>query len=115
MYCGFDIGGTKVLAPGGERGPTRASPVAERRAATVADGDALIATIEEMADALEAECGAAFSAVGVGIAGLVDAAGVLKYSPNIDGVLDLDVRRRLRARLQRPVVVENEATARGLG
>ena len=110
MYCGLDIGGTKVLGVAVHAGDP-VTPVAVRRGATIADGDALIETIERMVAELEAECATRFSAVGVGIAGLVDSAGVLKYSPNIDGVLDLDIRRRLRADLRRPVVVENEATA----
>ena len=110
MYCGLDIGGTKVLGVAVHPGdPT--TPVAVRRDATTADGDALIETITQMVASLESECGAPFSAVGVGIAGLVDSDGVLKYSPNIDGVLDLDLRRRLRSVWRRPVVVENEATA----
>ena len=110
MYCGLDIGGTKVLGVAVHPGdPTK--PVAVRRDATTADSEALVETITRMVAGLEHECGAAFSAVGVGIAGLVDSDGVLKYSPNIDGVLDLDLRRRLRAQWRRPVVVENEATA----
>ena len=110
MYCGLDIGGTKVL--GTAVHPTDPlTPVAVRRAATVADADTLISTMTDMIAALESDCGTPFSAVGVGIAGLIDAAGVLKYSPNIDGVVDFDLRRRLRADLRVPVVVENEATA----
>ena len=110
MYCGLDIGGTKVLGVAVQPGDLTA-PVAVRRDATTADSQTLIETITRMVAALEAECGTAFSAVGVGIAGLVDSHGVLKYSPNIDGVLDLDLRRRLRSQWRRPVVVENEATA----
>ena len=110
MFCGLDIGGTKVLGLA-VRPDDPVTPVAVRRTATVADGDALIGTMIETITGLEADCAEACSAVGVGIAGLVDSSGVLKYSPNIDGVLDLDIRRRLRAELRRPVVVENEATA----
>ena len=110
MYCGLDIGGTKVLGVAVHPGDLTA-PVAVRRDSTTADGNALIETITKMVAGLEAECDAAFSAVGVGIAGLVNSDGVLKYSPNIDGLLDLDIRRRLRAKWRRPVVVENEATA----
>ena len=110
MYCGLDIGGTKVLGVAVHPDdPT--TVVAARRHATIGDSDALISTMIEMVAALEADCGASFSAIGVGIAGLVDSTGVLRYSPNIDGVLDLDIGRRLRADLRRPVAVENEATA----
>ncbi len=110
MFCGFDIGGTKVLALA-VRPEDPTTPLAVRRTATIADGDALINTMTEMIAGLEADCNEACSAVGVGIAGLVDATGVLKYSPNIDGLLDLDIRRRLRAESRRPVMVENEANA----
>ena len=110
MYCGFDIGGTKILGVAVRPGdPTR--PVAVRRQSTIPDSDTLIETIKEMVLALEADCAVPCAAVGVGIAGLVDSTGVLKYSPNIAGVVDLDIRRRLRAELRRPVVVENDATA----
>ena len=110
MYCGLDIGGTKVLGVAVHPDdPT--TVVAARRDATIADSDALISTIVEMVRSLESDCETTFSAIGVGIAGLVDPTGVLRYSPNIDGVLNLDIRRRLRAALRRPVAVENEATA----
>lgn len=110
MYCGFDVGGTKILGVA-IHADNPVSPIAQRRAPTVPDGDGLIAAICEMTASLERDCGASFSAVGVGVAGLVDAAGVLRYSPNIDGVEDLDVRGRLRAALRRRVIVENDATA----
>lgn len=110
MYCGLDIGGTKVLGIAVHPSDP-VTPVALRRAPTVADSDGLVSVMREMIDGLEADCEARFSAIGVGIAGLVDSTGVLKYSPNIDGVVDLDVRRRLCTDLRRPVVVENEATA----
>ena len=110
MFCGFDIGGTKILGVAVDPDDP-ATVLAVRRGATVADGDDLIEAVSAMTAALEDACDVTFSAVGVGIAGLVDSGGVLKYSPNIDGVLDLDVRRRLRADLKRPVIVENDATA----
>ena len=110
MYCGFDIGGTKALGVAVRPGEP-SSPSAVRREPTTPDGDALIETVEKMVAALEADCDEPCAAVGVGIAGIVDYSGVLRYSPNIDGVVDLDVRRRLRACLRRPVVVENDATA----
>ncbi|MCY4069310.1 MAG: ROK family protein [Acidimicrobiaceae bacterium] len=110
MFCGLDIGGTKVLGLAvSPEDPV--TPVATRRTATINDGDALIASMVEVINGLEADCGTTFSAVGVGVAGLVESTGMLRYSPNIDVVLDLDVRRRLREELRRPVVVDNEATA----
>jgi len=110
LFCGLDIGGSKVLGVA-VLPDDPATPVAVRRDATTADSEALLETIVRMVSGLESDCGTRFSAVGVGIAGLVDGDGVLRYSPNIDGVLDFDLRRRLRSRWRHPVVVENDATA----
>ena len=129
MYCGFDVGGTKILgvavdlpsADCAEAGSLERSAAAGsveglrtaavRRGETVEDGPAIIRAVAEMAAALEADCGVSASAVGVGIAGIVDREGVLRYSPNIRGVHDLEVRRLLREHLRLPVAVENDATA----
>ena len=54
------------------------------------------------------------SAVGVGVPGLVDTDGVLRFAPNLAGVVDLDVRGALRARFPRVAVrVDNDATCAG--
>ena len=117
MYCGFDIGGTKVLGVAfdyqDKADPIRdeVAPVAVRREATIENGAAVIGAIENMLQGLESDCSTSFSAVGVGIAGIVDRDGVLRYSPNIEGVCDLEVRRLLQGSLGLPVVVENDATA----
>ncbi len=110
LYCGFDIGGTKVLGIVIQRDDPL-TPLAMRTEATIADSDRLVATITKMVQELEADCSATVTAVGVGIAGIVDYEGVLKASPNIAGVVDLHLRQRLLADLCRPVVVENDATA----
>ena len=123
MYCGFDIGGTKVLGVAVDRAAAEHAAreaeypadgfaaLAVRRAETVDDGPTVIRTVAEMADALAADCGVPAAAVGVGIAGIVDREGVLRYSPNIPGVHNLEVQRLLEDRLGRPAVVENDATA----
>jgi glucokinase len=54
-------------------------------------------------------------AVGVGIAGLVDAQGVLRYGPNLPGVVEAPVRDALAARTGLPVVVDNDANVAGWG
>lgn len=110
MFCGFDIGGTKVLGLAIE-GPGAVEPVAARREATVYDGETLISTVERVVAGLESDCGRPMAAVGVGVAGIVDRTGTLRYSPNIPGVCDLPVKARLEAVLARPVTVENDATA----
>ena len=54
------------------------------------------------------------SAVGVGVPGLVDREGVLRFAPNLAGVADLDVRGALTERFAGvPVRVDNDATAAG--
>ena len=115
LSCGFDIGGTKILGVAADyanvdSGRTFES-LASRRSAVVEDGQAIIQSIVDMVRSLEADCDGSFSAVGVGIAGIVDREGVLRYSPNIQGVYDLEIRRLLEARLDRPVIVENDCTA----
>ncbi len=110
MYCGLDIGGTKVLGLAID-GPGATEPAASRRAATVYDGETMIETVEAVVAGLESDCGQPMAAVGVGVAGIVDRTGTLRYSPNIPGVFDLPVRARLEADLARPVTVENDATA----
>ncbi len=110
MYCGFDIGGTKVLGLAVE-GPDATEPTAWRRELIVYNGETLIELIESVVASLESDCGRAMSGIGIGVAGIVDRAGTLRYSPNIPGVVDLDIKARLEADLNRPVVVENDATA----
>lgn len=54
------------------------------------------------------------SAVGVGLPGLVDIDGVLRFAPNLAGVVDLDVRGALSGRFPGvPVRVDNDATCAG--
>jgi len=52
--------------------------------------------------------------VGVGVPGLVTREGVLRAAPNLDGVGDLDVAGGLRAALDVPVAVDNDATCAAL-
>src|SRR5207249_951697 len=54
-------------------------------------------------------------AIGVGIAGLVDAKGVLRYGPNLPGVVDAPVHDALAQRTALPVAVDNDANAAGWG
>ena len=54
------------------------------------------------------------SSVGVGVPGLVDVEGVLRFAPNLPGVVDLDVRGALLARFPNTTVrVDNDATCAG--
>jgi glucokinase len=103
---GVDVGGTKCLGvlleddgqiarehriptPGGGSGPRLIDAVAEV-AAELQSGQRV--------------------AVGVGVPGLVDKDGVLRFAPNLRGVIELRVRAELEERLGVDVHVDNDAT-----
>lgn len=109
MIIGFDVGGTNVR--GVALRPGNVEPIAIRRSKTQLDGDALVETIVEVAELLSADIGEPIAAVGLGMAALMDSTGVLRYAPNIPGVLDYPMVERVKARLDVPVVAENDATA----
>ena len=52
--------------------------------------------------------------IGVGVPGLVDHQGVLRYGPNVPGVLGLDMAGILRDRFGLPVVADNDASCAAL-
>ncbi len=115
---GVDVGGTKVLALAVD---SEATVLAERQVETPSAGeeilDAVAAVVEEL---WEAESGIAGGGVGVGMPGLVDPTGVLRFAPNLPGVVGLDVVDGLRRRLAAagrggtgPIVVDNDATCAG--
>jgi glucokinase len=103
---GIDIGGTKMLGVvvDADR-PT--GVVAEQRLPTPLGSDALVDAITGLVDRLDP---AGTAPVGLGIAGLVGSDHVFRYGPNLPGVVDLDVRATLGARLGRAVRAANDAT-----
>ncbi len=116
-YAGIDLGGTNlklglVTAEG--------EVVARHRCPTEAEGGA-DHVLARMADAVRDLCDTAgvdladVPAVGVGSPGPLDTrAGVVVFSPNLKWH-DVPVRDRLRAALDRPVVLENDANAAAYG
>ena len=99
---GVDVGGTKVLAvavpaPGSGASPARILASAEVPTPFGTDAvlDAVVGTVHRVLDGV----GAASATVGIGLPGLVDVAGVLRYGPNLPGVLDADIGGMLRDRL----------------
>lgn len=83
--------------------------VAEHRVPTPRGAPAILEALAGTVEAL----GPA-SAVGVGVPGLVDLAGVLRLAPNLPGVADLDVRGALRERFgAMGIRVDNDATCAG--
>lgn len=110
---GIDVGGTKCL--GVVLSPTGEVVTALKRPTPRGDGSLpmLITTLTEMVKAFEAECGV-IDTVGVGVPGLVTHDGVLRASPNLDGVADLDIADELRSTIRQPVKVGNDATCGAL-
>lgn len=108
VTIGLDVGGTKIL------GVARAddgSVLAEHRAASHYDRDAVLDGMRDVFAVLAAEVGAA--ALGIGIAGLVTPEGRLRYGPNLPGVEEVDVQAEMATRVNVPVVVDNDANVAG--
>lgn len=103
---GIDVGGTKMLGvvidPDGR-------VVVEHRVPTPRGADELMAALAGVADHLGSRHDAV--ALGVGVPGLVDRDGTLRYAPNLPGVVDLPVRRLLARRNGMAVRVDNDATS----
>jgi len=108
VRCGIDIGGTKVLGIAVESNPL--DPAAETKSRTIYDDDELIESIVGVITRLERETGRSMVSIGIGIAGIVDRRGTLRYSPNIPGVVDLPIHEIISERLGRPIRIENDAT-----
>lgn len=104
---GIDLGGTKILgvvldAESGEI-------VAEQKIPNPrSDGAAAVAAFRDLVGSLT-EGQPPLVGVGVGLAGLVDLDGVLRYGPNVPGILNFSVREQLESSFGVPVVVDNDA------
>lgn len=83
--------------------------VAEHRIATPQSGSgaALVDAVAEVAGELQ---DGQRIPVGVGVPGLVDRDGTLRFAPNIPRVVEVAVRSEVEARLGVPVQVDNDAT-----
>ncbi len=111
LTCGIDVGGTKIAgAVVDEKGQV----LDEHRVVSPAD-DA--EAVEDAIAELVAELGHRhpLSAVGIGAAGYVDSArAVVMFAPNV-AWRDEDLRGEIQARVDLPVVVENDANAAAWG
>jgi glucokinase len=105
---GVDVGGTKVL--GVVVGPD-GRILDEERVPTPVGGDAVLETMVGVVGALRHRAAVDVVAVGAGMPGLVDRAGVLRVAPNLPGVVDLEVAARGGAATGLPWQVDNDATA----
>ena len=107
---GIDLGGTKIATAVVEDGTI----LARERVATPQTGfaDVLAAMAEAAGRLLEAE--GPIHAVGVGSPGPLDlASGTILFAPNIPGMENAPIVEGLADRLERPVILENDANAAG--
>ncbi|MCX7620315.1 MAG: ROK family protein [Acidimicrobiales bacterium] len=112
VAAGVDLGGTKILGRVIDPGdPTRS--LATARVDTPRGAEAVVAAVDRVLTQLESQMVEAglgrIDALGVGAAGLVDAEGVLRFAPNLPGIVDLDLRSGLSRWHDRRVVVDNDA------
>ena len=109
---GFDVGGTKIL---GLAVSLTGEILAEERRDTPARGDDLLNSLAGLAGHLS-ECvdagGHRVVGIGIGVPGLVDTGGVLRFAPNLPGASGTAVRSGMQELVDRrwPVVVDNDAT-----
>ncbi|MGH9226436.1 MAG: ROK family protein [Acidimicrobiales bacterium] len=108
---GIDVGGTKALGIAVVDGEV----VAEDRVPSPPKGDQLLDALAVLTAELGQAAGEAVTAVGVGVPGLVDREGVLRFAPNLRGCSGLDVRTGLEERAHVPVAVDNDATCAAWG
>lgn len=108
LAVGVDVGGTKVLVVALD---ATFKVVAEHRLPTPKDPEALLDTIEAAVAALGVEVGS----VGIGIAGLVTAAGAVCVSPHLAHPERLDLVGDIGGRLDVAVHVANDANAAAWG
>ena len=111
---GIDVGGTKCLGVVVDDEVERVEGiVAEVREPTPYDAVELIDVLAGIVEALDTDAGEVTS-VGVGAPGLITRTGVLRSSPNVPHVVELDIAGQLGARLGRDVAVGNDATCAAL-
>lgn len=108
LAIGLDIGGTKVLGSVVDVGT--GAVVHDTRVATPSGSEALVEALAGVVEHLRDGVGGPVGAVGVGIAGLVGVDGVLRYSPNLPGIIDLPLESMLAGRIGCAVVIDNDAT-----
>ena len=116
---GIDVGGTKTLGLLVEHGPAGVAVLDRERVPSRADDpsavDAVVGVARTLTERSRIRAGEAVpvpapvTAVGVGLAGFVDRAGVVRAAPNSVGLVGQDVRGRLERELGLPVTVDNDA------
>jgi len=121
VTLGIDVGGTKMLGLAlGSAGevlaedrlpsphPLVAAPGDPEAAAALLEG--LAALVEQLARAVADRGAPAATSIGVGVPGLVDDTGRLRYAPNLPAGDGMEVAARLGERVGLRVVADNDAT-----
>ena len=89
--------------------------MAEQVVPTPSSSGPLLDTLAELVRTLGEEAGEGVTGVGLGVPGLVDGDGVLRFAPNLPGATGLAVRDEMEARVGVPVEVDNDATCAAWG
>ncbi|MFZ2014465.1 MAG: ROK family glucokinase, partial [Nocardioides sp.] len=111
LACGIDVGGTKIAGGVVDVGGTIVEELRVESPAT--DAAAIEQAIEGLVTQLRSRH--RIETVGVGAAGYIDKArAVVMFAPNL-AWRDLDLKADLEAKLDLPVVVENDANAAAWG
>lgn len=103
--AGVDIGGTKCL---GVVLDDEGNVVAESRVSTPVGDDAIVQVVADVTKELS-ELSGGLDAVGVGVPGLVTPTGLLRFAPNLVGVVEFPVLDRMREAVDVRLVVDNDA------
>ncbi len=111
LTIGIDLGGTKLLGVVADGAGT---VVAETLHPSGDGAEAVLAGVVGAIRELTAAVPDA-EAVGVGVAGMVDFAGCVRYAPNIPGIEGLALGPRLEQACGLPVTVDNDANVAALG
>ncbi|MEL7157801.1 MAG: ROK family protein [Actinomycetota bacterium] len=104
LAFGIDVGGTKIL---GVATDAEGTVLTRLRIPTPRDPDLVPVGIADMAQQLLDAAGRP-RGIGVGVPGLVDLNGVLRYGPNVPGVLGLDISGELERRFGLPTRADND-------
>lgn len=109
MIAGFDVGGTNargiLMDPSGERVVNRVN-----RPSTDS-GPELVQTLSEMLSELCDRNHMVIDSVGLAIAGLAHKSGVVRYSPNLAGLIEFPIGPELASAIGQRVTLINDATA----
>lgn len=118
VVIGVDIGGTKILgvsctvvADDRERTGPRPLPVIRHQVQVPSEARSsdAVSNIKDCIQQLLALESVAPTAIGIGVAGFVDRAGLIHQAPNATGLVGLNLRDELQQEFGIPVNVDNDA------